>query len=290
MQRDFVLDITAQGAWNGGTRVDNSVYENRGMQFKGGIPVTRETIEERIGVRTRMTAPEGVRIGVTAFNDLLSTFGHRPRPHPGADRGHQPRRGQVRPGAVQPHPARPRALRLPAGPRLRPLRRLPGVQRFGGDALPPLASRASSAPGTSRSSSGRKTLTGGRCSSRSTPPTSSSATTRWRPPSRRATAPGAAAPGRVLAEARVDIDRDGDLPAAIAEALLPWALDGRWDGLIVDNQIGRIEFRIPATAARVQHALMERLRPQEAAAGAFQNFRSAYEIYERPGRASPSTS
>ena len=139
MQRDFVLDITAQGAWNGGTRVDNSIYENRGMQFKGGIPVTRATIEERIGVRTRMSAPEGVRIGVTAFKDLLSTSGHRPLPHPGADRGHQPRRGQVRPGAVQPHPARPRALRLPAGPRLRPLRRLPGVQHRGGDALPPLA-------------------------------------------------------------------------------------------------------------------------------------------------------
>jgi hypothetical protein len=78
MQRDFVLDITAQGAWNGGTRVDNSIYENRGMQFKGGIPVTRATIEERIGVRTRMSAPEGVRIGVTAFKDLLSTSGIDP--------------------------------------------------------------------------------------------------------------------------------------------------------------------------------------------------------------------
>lgn len=48
MAQDFVLDIIAQGAWNGGTLVDNNIYENKGMVFKGGIPVTRETIEERI--------------------------------------------------------------------------------------------------------------------------------------------------------------------------------------------------------------------------------------------------
>jgi hypothetical protein len=38
---DFVLDIIAQGAWNGGTRLDNSIYENKGMLFKGGVPVNR---------------------------------------------------------------------------------------------------------------------------------------------------------------------------------------------------------------------------------------------------------
>jgi hypothetical protein len=37
---------------------------------------------------------------------------------------------------------------------------------------------------------------------------------------------------------------------------------------------------VPATAARVQHALVKRLFPKEAAAGAFQNFRTAFEIYE----------
>ena len=69
---DFVLDIIAQGAWNGGTLVDNSIYENKGMVFKGGIPVTRETIEERIGVRTRMAASLDERIGVLAFQNLLA--------------------------------------------------------------------------------------------------------------------------------------------------------------------------------------------------------------------------
>ena len=75
MMQDAVLEIIAQGAWNGGTRLDNSIYENKGMVFKGGIPVNRETIEERIGVRTRMVAPLDERIGVTAFRDLLETSG-----------------------------------------------------------------------------------------------------------------------------------------------------------------------------------------------------------------------
>jgi 3-oxoacyl-[acyl-carrier-protein] synthase III len=78
MSQDFILDIIAQGAWNGGTLVDNSIYENKGMAFKGGIPVNRETIEERIGVRTRVAAPIDARIGVLAFQDLLDTSGIDP--------------------------------------------------------------------------------------------------------------------------------------------------------------------------------------------------------------------
>ena len=48
MSRTAVLDIIASGAWNGGTEVDNSIYENQGMFFKGNIPVNGRTIEERI--------------------------------------------------------------------------------------------------------------------------------------------------------------------------------------------------------------------------------------------------
>jgi hypothetical protein len=33
------------------------------MTFKGRIPVNNQTIEERIGVRTRVVAPEDERIG-----------------------------------------------------------------------------------------------------------------------------------------------------------------------------------------------------------------------------------
>jgi hypothetical protein len=80
--------------------------------------------------------------------------------------------------------------------------------------------------------------------------------------------------------AETAVDAGDDFIAAIAAALLPWAQAGRLDGIIVDNQLGRVECRVPATAARVQHALMKQLLPQEAAAGAFQNFRTAFEIYE----------
>jgi hypothetical protein len=86
-----------------------------------------------------------------------------------------------------------------------------------------------------------------------------------------------------VAAAEVDLAREGDVPAALAEALLPWAREAGWDGLIIDNQLGRAECRVPAIAARVQHGLMERLFPQEAAAGIFRSFRSAYELYERYG-------
>ena len=73
MAKDSILEITAQGAWNGGTVVDNSIYAKKGMLFKGGIPVNNQTIEERIGIRTRMAAGPDERIGVIALKDLLDT-------------------------------------------------------------------------------------------------------------------------------------------------------------------------------------------------------------------------
>ncbi|MBW2611504.1 MAG: hypothetical protein JRE12_03935 [Deltaproteobacteria bacterium] len=66
-----VLQIIGYGAWNGGTLTDNAMYENKGLFFKGNIPVNRKTIEERIGIRTRMVAPQDTRIGITALKDLM---------------------------------------------------------------------------------------------------------------------------------------------------------------------------------------------------------------------------
>ncbi|MGE5841558.1 MAG: hypothetical protein ACM335_04725, partial [Deltaproteobacteria bacterium] len=70
--KDSILEIMAHGAWNGGRVQDNSLYENKGMFFKGGIPVNDRTIQERIGVKTRFVAPEDERIGVAALSALLS--------------------------------------------------------------------------------------------------------------------------------------------------------------------------------------------------------------------------
>ncbi|MCP4665526.1 MAG: hypothetical protein GY849_04090, partial [Deltaproteobacteria bacterium] len=61
MKLDSILEHIAYGAWNGGTSVTNAVFENKGMFFKGGKPVNHETIEERVGVRTRISAPSGER-------------------------------------------------------------------------------------------------------------------------------------------------------------------------------------------------------------------------------------
>ena len=73
MATDSVLEIIANGAWNGGTLVDNSIFENKEMYFKGGIPVNNDTIQARVGVRTRIAAPPDERIGVVALQDLLET-------------------------------------------------------------------------------------------------------------------------------------------------------------------------------------------------------------------------
>jgi hypothetical protein len=43
MANDSALEIVAYGAWNGGTVVDNSIYEQMQLQFKGGIPVNKWT-------------------------------------------------------------------------------------------------------------------------------------------------------------------------------------------------------------------------------------------------------
>jgi 3-oxoacyl-[acyl-carrier-protein] synthase III len=79
VRKKSAIEIKAYGAWNGGTLTDNSIYENKGMSFKGDIPVNMKSIEERIGIRTRMVAPDDARIGVIALQDLLETSDVDPR-------------------------------------------------------------------------------------------------------------------------------------------------------------------------------------------------------------------
>ena len=77
MKQQSVIEIKASGAWNGGTLTDNSIYENKGMFFKGNTPVNMKSIEERIGIRTRMVAPDDVRIGVHRASELAGNIGYR---------------------------------------------------------------------------------------------------------------------------------------------------------------------------------------------------------------------
>lgn len=71
MELKSVLDIIGYGAWNDGALVDNAIFEKKGLFFKGGIPVTDQSIRDRIGVRTRMAAPSHLRIGRIALQNLL---------------------------------------------------------------------------------------------------------------------------------------------------------------------------------------------------------------------------
>ncbi|MBI5578210.1 MAG: hypothetical protein HY895_03575 [Deltaproteobacteria bacterium] len=277
---EFVLDIVAQGAWNGGTRLDNSIYENQGMRFKGGIPVSRQTIEERIGVRTRRVASLDERIGVTAFQDLLDTSGIDPARFRVLIAATNIGEDKFDPGPTSLYlydrirQTCPRALvfDLYAG--------CPGFN-VSVEALYMLALAGMLESGDLAVIVGAENIH----RAEAFKPLDTSNIIFG--DDALATAleigglAGSSGPGRVSAEATVETS--GDFIGSIAAALLPWAREGRLDGIIVDNQLGKIEHRIPATAVRLQHALMERLFPGEAAAGSFKNFRTAFEIYEAYG-------
>lgn len=277
MAQDGVLDIVAHGAWNGGALLDNAMYENKGMMFKGGIPVTRETIEERIGVRTRRVAPLDQRIGVLAFQDLLDTAGIDPgrirvliaATNVGEDKFDPGPTSLYLYERVRRHCPQALVFDLYAG--------CPGFN-VGVEALYMLALAGMLAPGDLAVIVGAENIH----RARAFPPLDTANIIFG--DDAMATAlqvggsAGGAAPGRTVAEATIDAGEH--FIDAIATALLPWAAEKRLDGIIIDNQLGRVECRVPATAARVQHALMKQLFPKEAAAGAFQNFRAAFEIYE----------
>ena len=57
--------------------------------------------------------------------------------------------------------------------------------------------------------------------------------------------------------------------------------DIRLDGIIIDNQLGKIERRVPAIAARVQQALLDQLYPEAATLGTFKRFKEALEFYDQ---------
>jgi 3-oxoacyl-[acyl-carrier-protein] synthase III len=279
MTTDSILDIIAQGAWNGGTRVDNSIYENKGLSFKGGIPVTRASIEERIGVRTRVAASDEERIGVSAFRDLLETSGIDPgrirvliaATNVGEDKND--------PGPLSRHPF---ALVARACPQAMVLDVYAGCPGFNVavEMLFMLSLAGRLKEGDLSVVVGAENIH----RARAFPPGDTAniifGDDALATALKTGALAGSAGAGRLSETATVQ------RPAAIdpiADQLAEWARHGPLDGIIVDNQLGVIDHRVPATAVRIQQAMMQRLYPQEAAAGAFENFRSAFEIYETHG-------
>ena len=278
MPEDSVLEIIANGAWSGGNVVDNSIYEQKGMVFKGGIPVTNKTIEDRIGVRTRIAAGTDERIGVTAFKDLLDTSGIDPTrikvligaTNVGDDKYDPGPLIRYPFGLVEAYCPNAFVLDMYAGcPGFNTavemvfMLSLTGVLKkddisviVGAENL----HRAKAFPhddtatiifGDDAMATALQTMT-------SAEPTGQYS-------------------DRHQAEFRISHDPVTEIASKIKSLIG----DTRLDGIIIDNQLGKIERRVPATAARVQQALLELLYPEEASQGIFKRFKEAIDFYDR---------
>ena len=81
---------------------------------------------------------------------------------------------------------------------------------------------------------------------------------------------------RTAGESRVS---KAGLIREIAGSIFELVGQDRMDGLIIDNQLGKFQYKVPATAARVQHALVELMYPEAASKGTFGTFKGALEFY-----------
>jgi len=275
---DTVLEIIAQGAWNGGKLVDNSIYENKGLMFKGGIPVNNKTIEERIGVRTRVVAPEDERIGVLALQDLLQTSGIDPARIKLIIGATNIGEDKFDPGPLIRHPFKlvqsdcPDALVLDlyAGcPGFNVSVELVFMMSLSGILQPGDLSVIVGAENVHRAkvfpADDTANIIFGDDALATVLETKALASN--------------AESGGIAAKA--EFNAGDDFARSIAKTLLKLKGDNKIDGIIVDNQLGKLEHRVPATAARVQHHLVEQMNPAEVAKGTFKRFRNALAFYDQ---------
>jgi len=273
-----VLNIVAYGAWNGGKLVDNSIYEQKGLSFKGGIPVTNQTIEERIGVRTRKTAGTDERIGVSALQDLLDTSDidlSRIKLVIGATNVGD---DKVDPGPLIRHPYRiireycPEALvfDLYAGcpgfnvsVELNLMLSLSGFLKAGDISI------IIGAENIHRAQSFKPNDTANIIFGDDALATALE--------TRNSTTPQ----GQYIRKRSDTFRISHDFVSEIAEKINELCINSNLDGIIIDNQLGNIIYRVPATAARVQHALVELMYPEQTAKGTFQRFKGAIGFYDQ---------
>jgi len=79
---------------------------------------------------------------------------------------------------------------------------------------------------------------------------------------------------------RLTLPLGDDFVTGIAKAFFELNGGGRIDGIIVDNQLGKMYHRIPAAAARIQHRLVELMYPQAVSSGMFTRFKDALAFYD----------
>jgi 3-oxoacyl-[acyl-carrier-protein] synthase III len=273
-----VLKLKGYGAWNGGSLTDNTMYEGRGMFFKNGIPVDRQSIEERIGIRTRMVAPRDVRIGKIALQDLIASNRLDPSrikiiigaTNVGEDKYDR--------GPLIQHPYEiikdqcPGALPfdLYAGcPGYNVAVELVFVLSLAGLLKAEDISVVVGAENIHRAQA-FKPLDTANIIFGDDAMAAALETQIDREPSHLA-----------VSRKRLALDLSDDFITGLAQGIFDLAGTDKIDGFIVDNQVGTLQNRVPATAARVQHQLVELMYPAETAKGTFRRFKSALTFYDK---------
>ena len=281
MLKDSVLEIIAHGAWNGGTVQDNSLYENKGMFFKGDIPVDDRSIQSRIGVKTRVVAPEDERIGVTALAALLQENPIDPSRIRAVIGATNVGEDKYDPGPLI---RTPYELIRKACPNAMVFDLYAGCPGFN---VSVEVAFVLSASGLLRT--GDITVIVGaenihRAKAFKPLDTSNIIFGDDSLATALQTMADSNPLGRYACERRERFPFSGDFVTDIAEALLRLSDGRRLDGIIVDNRLGQLLHRVPATAARVQHRLVELLYPEACSSGTFHRFGDALAFYERKVR------
>ena len=278
MKKDSVLEIKASGAWNGGTLTDNAIYENKGLFFKGDIPVNMKSIEERIGIRTRMVAPDDVRIGVIALQNLLKTSGIDPSriktiigaTNVGEDKYEKGPLIRHSFESIKKYCPNAVPFDLYAGcpgynvsVELLFMLSLAGQLKTGDISIVVGAENIHRAKAfvpldTSNIIFGDDALA------------TALVTTSTRTPS-----------SKKVFTKKTHCSLSADFISDLADAVLRLKEDIKTDGIIIDNQLGKLHYRVPATASRLQHNLALKMFPEKEKNGHLDNFKRSMAFYNR---------
>ena len=281
MSKNSVLEIVAYGAWNGGILVDNSVYEQKKLHFKGGIPVNNKTIEERMGVRTRKAAGTDERIGVTALQDLIDTSGIDPARIKVVIGATNVGDDKYDPGPLVRYPYNiireqcpdAHVFDLYAGcPGFNVAVELAFMLSLTGFLKPEDLSIIIGAENLHRAKAFKPEDTANIIFGDDALATALKTMRN---------ANGAAQNGHYSICQRSEFAPKNDPVLETAQQILKFAGNKDIDGIIIDNHLGSLVYRVPATAARVQHALAELMYPEPTTAGTFKRFKEALEFYDR---------
>jgi 3-oxoacyl-[acyl-carrier-protein] synthase III len=281
MSKNSVLEIVAYGAWNGGILIDNSVYEQKKLHFKGGIPVNNKTIEERMGVRTRKAAGTDERIGVTALQDLIDTSGIDPARIKVVIGATNVGDDKYDPGPLVRYPYNiireqcpdAHVFDLYAGcPGFNVAVELAFMLSLTGFLKPEDLSIIIGAENLHRAKAFKPDDTANIIFGDDALATALKTM---------GNASGAEQTGQYASHQRREFTLKKDPVSETAQQIFKLGENNDIDGIIIDNHLGSLVYRVPATAARVQHALAELMYPEPTTAGTFKRFKEALEFYDQ---------